>query len=186
MDGPGPELQMILAAYERTVAAGLARGRFEFDSGWGDADWGSVSERLPAWMRVVGRVTRPLTRRVVGTAPEADDPEEGIVDLAGHRSAMCPRYRPITMVIGSQQWYARPGEVLKQSDSFAADSTQPLWLLALVKRAVHATEDGSVRIRGEPCRVFSITADCSTHQQRQRTVCRRVRLGVPRRCCGRP
>ncbi|MCD6727702.1 MAG: hypothetical protein LT070_10770 [Solirubrobacteraceae bacterium] len=159
MDGPGSEPETILAAYEQSAAAGLARSRFEFDMGWGEVDWGGVAERLPAWIRVAGHVAKPLMRRVVGEIDASDDPEEGIVDLAGHRSAMCPRHRPIAVVVGSRQWYGRPGDVLEERDSFAADSTQPLWLLSLLKGTVRAVPVDAVRVRGVPCRAFSVTAD---------------------------
>lgn len=159
MDRPDSESATILAAYERTAAAGLARARFEFDSGWGDVDWGEVAEGLPTWMRVVGRVTRPLTRHLAPADDGLIDPEEGIVDLAGRRCVMCPQHRPITMVVGARQWYGRPGEVLEDSDSSRIDSTQPLWLLSLLTGVVDAVHVDSVQVRGEPCRSFSVTAD---------------------------
>ena len=160
VDGPGSESETILAAYDQTAAAGLARARFEFDTGWEQADWGRVAENLPAWMRAVGRAAKPLARRAVGGADWSEgDAEEGIVDLAGHRSVMCPRHRPITVVVGARQWYGRPGDVLNDSDSFGADSTQPLWLLSLLKGVVDAVQVDSVRVRDEPCRSFSVTAD---------------------------
>jgi hypothetical protein len=146
-------------ACDRTAAAGLLRARFEFDTGWGAAQWASIADALPAWMRAAGRAVKPIVRRKVGNVDTSRDVEEGIVDLAGRRSAMCPMHRPRTVVIGSRAWYGQPGQRLDEKDSFAADTTNPLWLLALLRGVVEATPAGSVVVRGERCRSFAATAD---------------------------
>ena len=146
-------------AYDRTAAAGLVRARFEFNTGWDPAQWRSLAGGLPAWMRIVGRAVKPIIRRKVGNIDMSRDVEEGIVDLAGHRSAMCPLQRPLIVVIGSRAWYGQPGRLLEGKESFAADTTNPLWLLALLKGVVQATPVESVVVRGERCRSFAATAD---------------------------
>jgi hypothetical protein len=146
-------------ACDRTAASGLARARFEFNTGWDPAQWASIADRLPAWMRIIGRAVKPIVKRKVGHVDMSRGVEEGIVDLAGRRSAMCPTHRPLIMVIGSRAWYGRPGQRLEEKESFAADTTNPLWLLALLRGVVEATPAESVVVRGERCRSFAAIAD---------------------------
>jgi hypothetical protein len=110
-------------------------------------------------MRTVGRAVKPIVRRKVGDVDMSRDIEEDIVDLAGHRSAMCPMHRPLIVVIGSRAWYGQPGQLLGEKESFAADTTIPLWLLALLKGVVEVTPAEPVVVRGERCRSFAATAD---------------------------
>jgi hypothetical protein len=148
-------------AYDVTAATGLARARFEFSTGSDPAQWAELVESLPRWLRVAGGVVKPVFQRTVGDVDWSRDAEEGVVDLAGYRSAMCPTHRPIVVVIGSRSWYGVPGEPLVESQSFQADATNPLWLLALVKGVVDASPGDPVVVRGVRCQSFVATADLS-------------------------
>jgi hypothetical protein len=63
------------------------------------------------------------------------------------------------VVIGRHAWYGQPGQALEEKNSFPADTTNPLWLLSLLKGVVDATPVEPVIVRGEECRAFAATAD---------------------------
>jgi hypothetical protein len=72
---------------------------------------------------------------------------------------MRSRHRPLIVVVGSQAWYGQPGQLLAGKESFAADTTNPLWLLALLKGVVEVSPAESVVVSGERCRSFAAIAD---------------------------
>jgi hypothetical protein len=147
------------AAYDLTAMEGLARARFEFDTGWDSEKWASIADRLPALLRTVGHAVKRVFERKVGNFDVSHDVEEGIIDLDRRRSAMRPLRSPTVVTIGNRAWYGRPGERLEEKESFPADSANPLWLLALLKGVVEATPAQPVVVRGERCRSFSAIAD---------------------------
>jgi hypothetical protein len=160
VEGQPVDAQQIVAAYDATAAAGLARARFEVDTGWSAAEWGKLGGALPGWIRALGR---PLVWFARWRAREADfDPsrhvEEGVVDLAGRRSAMRVPQGWIEVTAGGQSWTGEPGERLE--DPVPADTTcQPLWLLGLLKGTVSAALRDRVEVRGASCSAYEVAAD---------------------------
>jgi hypothetical protein len=146
--------QEIIDSFATTAASGLARARFEYDTGWSE-----VRDSFPRWVRFIASPIRPIWR----WANKDSDPGRfvygGVIDVASQRCAMEMTHGPQFVVVGNRKWFGRPGDPLEEKEALPADTVQPLWLLGLLKGVVSASLDAEMELRGAQCRVFSVRAD---------------------------
>jgi hypothetical protein len=158
--GDGASAESIVEAYKRTAAAGPARARFAFDTGWSEAGAADLGKALPGWIRLIGKPIGALFRHATREMDMSRQVTEGVVDLANHRSAMGGEYTPPQVIIGDRMWSGRTGKYLEPADARPADTTvQPLWLLALLNGVTGARPRSDVDVGGADCREYQVTAD---------------------------
>jgi hypothetical protein len=148
-------------AYELSAAAGPARARYEFDTGWEPGQAGRVADSMPGWLRVATYPFRALLRRAFRDVDMGHQVQEGVVDLAGRCSWMAVEHGPRTVVVGSRMWFGEPHDTKARKRSLSAGTTHPLWLLELLKGAVRAEARSVSGAGGETGESYAVLADLS-------------------------
>jgi hypothetical protein len=90
----------------------------------------------------------------------------GVIDFAAHR-CMCGPFKvsrsreQAVLVVEDQLWRGTPGKPIDRLSATTASSSQPLWLVDLLRGIVDAEEREVDFLQGRPCRHFAAHIDMS-------------------------
>lgn len=159
---PGPAVEAIREARERTLAAGSARIELSTEITW----------RMPPMPnRRRGGLARPLVnagkaagRRLWKLATRNFDwghnQAEGVIDMAGRRY-MLDDGSHARLYADGQEWSVRSGRRPWPLPPGLDTVRTPLWLLDLLAGATEAGDEGTEHVRGTACRRVRLNADLS-------------------------
>jgi hypothetical protein len=154
--------EVVLGALERTVGRGSARIEFRFDAKFEDA-FTSGPGPSPLHGDLKGRLLWRMLRWVLPRLVThiTKEPSTGVVDFQAHRCVFGSS-RPTwnsDLIIGNRHWSGSPGTTLAGLHDKPATTSQPLWLVDLLRGVVDAREQAVEDIDGRSARRFLAHAD---------------------------
>ena len=150
--------EVVLGALERTVGRGSARIEFRCDA---------KLEGTPGRSPLPGDLKGRLLWRMLGwllprfVTHITKEPATGVVDFQAHRCVFdsSPPTGNSDLIIGDRHWSGSPGTTLAGLHDKPATTSQPLWLVDLLRGVVDAREQAVEDIDGRSARRFLAHAD---------------------------
>jgi hypothetical protein len=149
------EAEHVAAAYERTIAATIARVEVCFDATWA----------MPARSRrrqggllgpAISVVSRSLLKHV--SQKFAHLRAEGVLDLQ-RRRYMLDYGGYVRLGTDGKEWAGLPGAAISSHSAEEPSSPTPLWLIDVLAGVTAATTVGNDIVRGTPCTHLRVTVD---------------------------